>query len=156
MCCQKSSPAGAHEGSCSLCRVVARLPRAPCLPGNEPASFDPAQAAHTGSPHRGPAPHARDRRDANPVRLSSCACDAQARGMAGWEECRLPAVSRRRSGFTDKTGLSGFPCAGDPNAWRAITEAAYMQHDNREAIAKCKQGVVKTTQPIRCTITARQ
>jgi putative transposase len=42
----KSSPAGAHEGSCSLCRVVTRLQRAPRLPGDGPASFDAAQAQY--------------------------------------------------------------------------------------------------------------
>jgi putative transposase len=38
----KNSPASAHEGSCSLCRVVARLQRAPGLPCHDAASLDPA------------------------------------------------------------------------------------------------------------------
>lgn len=38
----KNSLASAHEGRCSLCRVVTRLQRAPGLPCYNAASLDPA------------------------------------------------------------------------------------------------------------------
>ncbi|AJA11158.1 MAG: DUF6118 family protein [Sphingobium sp.] len=42
--------------------------------------------------------------------------------------------------------------ASDPDAWTAITTAAKMLHDNRDAIAACEQAVAKAAQPVRCTI----
>jgi hypothetical protein len=51
MCCQKNSRAGAHEGNYSLCRVVARPQRTPCLPSEsqhrltqcKPSTRDPCE-----------------------------------------------------------------------------------------------------------------
>lgn len=42
--------------------------------------------------------------------------------------------------------------AGDADAWRAITAAAQMRRDNREAIARCEKEAVKVERPVRCTV----
>lgn len=88
----KSSPASAHEGCCSLCRVIARLQRAPGLPGDAAAPIDAAQAEYAGSANRGSAADARDCRDADPVWLSPRPCDAEARRLGCRSQRRLPAI----------------------------------------------------------------
>jgi hypothetical protein len=42
--------------------------------------------------------------------------------------------------------------ADSPQAWEAITAAAQMRRDNRDAIAACEQAAAKAKQPVRCTI----
>ncbi|PTQ11851.1 hypothetical protein CLG96_08005 [Sphingomonas oleivorans] len=50
MFCQKSFPAGAHEGGCRLCRGIPRLQPAPCLPGDAPASINLSPKPSTRDP----------------------------------------------------------------------------------------------------------
>lgn len=65
-----------------LAYVVSSHGSEPCLPGDEPASFDPAQTAYTGSTDGGSAADARDRRNADPERLSPPRiCDVEARRL---------------------------------------------------------------------------
>lgn len=45
---KKSSPASAHEGCCSLCRIIARLQRAPGLPGDA-AAYGCTRSSRRGS-----------------------------------------------------------------------------------------------------------
>jgi hypothetical protein len=42
-----------------------------------------------------------------------------------------------------------------PEAWTALTEAATMLHDNREAIEACRRGAGRTRKPVRCAIEIR-
>ena len=42
--------------------------------------------------------------------------------------------------------------AGSPEAWRAITAAAVMRHENKEAIAACERKAAKRKKPVRCTL----
>ncbi|AMG75792.1 DUF6118 family protein [Sphingopyxis granuli] len=39
-----------------------------------------------------------------------------------------------------------------PEAWRAISAAAVMRHENKETIAKCEQKAAKRKAPVHCTI----
>ncbi|MDR6834241.1 MULTISPECIES: DUF6118 family protein [unclassified Sphingopyxis] len=41
---------------------------------------------------------------------------------------------------------------GSPEAYRAISAAAVMRHDNKEKIAKCELAAAKEKRPVRCTI----
>ena len=41
---------------------------------------------------------------------------------------------------------------GSPAAWRAISDAAVMRHDNKEEIAACEKRASKAKRSIRCTI----
>lgn len=41
---------------------------------------------------------------------------------------------------------------GSPEAYRAISAAAVMRHDNKEKIAKCEKAAAKARRAIRCTI----
>ncbi len=42
--------------------------------------------------------------------------------------------------------------AGSPEAWRAISDAAEMRHQNRDVIAACEKKAAKRRKPVRCTI----
>lgn len=42
--------------------------------------------------------------------------------------------------------------AGSPEAYRAITDAAEMRHQNRDVIAVCEKNAAKRKKPVRCTI----
>ncbi|AJA11206.1 hypothetical protein SKP52_21760 [Sphingopyxis fribergensis] len=41
---------------------------------------------------------------------------------------------------------------GSPEAWRAISDAAVMRHQNRETIANCEKTAAKTKRIVRCTV----
>ena len=41
---------------------------------------------------------------------------------------------------------------GSPEAYRAISAAAVMRHDNRKAIDECERAAAKSTRPVRCAI----
>lgn len=43
----------------------------------------------------------------------------------------------------------------NPEAWTAITQAADMQRDNRDAIDACKKAAAKSRQSVRCTVRIR-
>jgi hypothetical protein len=43
--------------------------------------------------------------------------------------------------------------ADSPRAWDALSEAANMLHDNRDAIKACQRAAAKTKKPARCTVT---
>jgi Family of unknown function (DUF6118) len=45
--------------------------------------------------------------------------------------------------------------ADSPEAWQAISDAADMRRDNREAIDACEQQATEAKQPVRCTIRVR-
>ena len=42
--------------------------------------------------------------------------------------------------------------ADSPEAWQAISDAADIRRDNREAIDACEQQATVAKQPVRCTI----
>jgi len=42
--------------------------------------------------------------------------------------------------------------ADDPEAWRAIVDAAEMRRDNRESIDSCEQQASKAKRAVRCAI----
>lgn len=42
--------------------------------------------------------------------------------------------------------------AGSPRAWTALTQAADMQHHNREAIDQCRKAADKAAKAVRCSI----
>ncbi|MDT7530349.1 DUF6118 family protein [Sphingopyxis sp. SE2] len=44
---------------------------------------------------------------------------------------------------------------GSPAAWRAISDAAVMRHDNKEKIAACEKRASKAKRSIRCTINVK-
>jgi hypothetical protein len=46
--------------------------------------------------------------------------------------------------------------AGSPEAWRAISAAAAMRHENKDTIAKCEQKAEKRKATVRCTINVRE
>ncbi|KRC08024.1 hypothetical protein ASE06_16345 [Sphingopyxis sp. Root214] len=41
---------------------------------------------------------------------------------------------------------------GSPEAWRAISDAAEMRHQNRETIANCEKAANKTKRTVRCLV----
>lgn len=41
---------------------------------------------------------------------------------------------------------------GSPQAWRAISDAAEMRHQNRKAIAECKKAAARSKKAVRCRI----
>lgn len=41
---------------------------------------------------------------------------------------------------------------GSPEAWRAISDAADMRHQNRETIANCEKTAAKMKRTVRCTV----
>lgn len=45
--------------------------------------------------------------------------------------------------------------ADSSEAWQAITDAAEMRRDNREAIDACERDSRRSKQPVRCTIRVR-
>jgi hypothetical protein len=46
--------------------------------------------------------------------------------------------------------------AGSPVAYRAISDAAEMRHQNRDTIAACEKNAAKRKKPVRCTIEIEQ
>lgn len=44
---------------------------------------------------------------------------------------------------------------GSPEAWRAISDAADMRHQNRETIANCEKSAAQTKRTVKCTVKVR-
>lgn len=42
---------------------------------------------------------------------------------------------------------------GSPEAWRAISDAAEMGHQNKEAIAACERSAAEKRRAVKCTVT---